>query len=428
MRIGQDKRSIHYARKLDDMDVLARYRDEFYQPAEAIYLDGNSLGLLSKRAERALLTVLDSWKTYGIDGWLKGTAPWFYLSEKLGSMTAPLIGAEPEETIVTGSTTTNLHQLAATFFQPQGNKAKILADALAFPTDIYALTSQLQLRGLNPREHLVKVKSDDGQTLKEEHIIARMTDDIALIVLPSALYRSGQVLDMKRLTRAARERDIPIGFDLCHSIGAMPHALSEWGADFAFWCNYKHLNGGPGAVGGLYVNKRHFGTPPGLAGWFGSQKEKQFDLSQTFTPAPHAGAYQMGTPHVLSAAPLLGALDMLHDAGIERIRRKSLQLTGYMMYLIDVELAGYGFTVVNPRDDVRRGGHIYVEHAEAARICKALKANKVIPDFRPPRGIRLAPAPLYNTFSDVWEAVHCLKAIMDEKQYKMFTNERGAVT
>jgi kynureninase len=254
-----------------------------------------------------------------------------------------------------------------------------------------------------------------------------MTDEVALIVLAGVLYRSGQILDMERLTKEAHKRGILIAFDLCHSIGSIPHQLSEWDVDFAFWCSYKHLNGGPGAVAGLYVNQKHFGSEPGLAGWFGSKKEKQFDMEHTMTPAPDAGAFQMGTPHLLSAAPLLGSLTMFNEAGIEKIRAKSLKLTDYMMKLFDAELKDFGFVIANPREEEKRGGHIYLEHDEAARICKALKENGIIPDFRAPKGIRLAPVALYNTFEEVWETVQVLKTIMTEKQYKKFENKRDVV-
>lgn len=416
-----------YARQLDEQDELSSFRNEFYLRKGTIYLDGNSLGLLSKRAETSLLRVLGSWREFGIDGWTEGTYPWFYLPERLGELAAPLIGALPQEVIVTGSTTVNLHQLAATFYEPQGKKTKIVADELTFPTDIYALQSQIKLKGYDPEEHLVRVKSRDGRTIEEQDIIDAMTDETALVVLPSVLYRSGQILDMERMTKEAHKRNILIGFDLCHSIGSIPHALSEWGVDFAFWCHYKYLNAGPGGVAGLYVNQRHFDRTPGLTGWFGSRKDKQFDMEHTFTPAENSGAYQLGTPHILSAAPLIGSLEMFAEAGIARLRKKSLRLTRYMMDLISRELQGMGFTIGNPLEDSRRGGHIYLEHAEAARICKALKANQVIPDFRAPNGIRLAPVALYNTCEDVWNTVQILKKIMEEEQYKQFENKREII-
>src|SRR5699024_9308350 len=267
----------------------------------------------------------------------------------------------------------------------------ILADELNFPSDIYALKSQLQLRGLDPKDHLVQVKSSDGDTIQEEDIVKAMTDDIALIILPSVLYRSGQLLDIEKLTKEAHQRGIKIGFDLCHSIGAIPHNLHDWDVDFAFWCTYKHLNGGPGSVGALFVHERHFGTSPGLAGWFSSDKDKQFDMEHTLTPANDAGAFQIGTPHVLSAAPLLGSVDLMLEAGIDNIREKSLQLTAFMMELIEEDLKGFNFVIRNTKEDTHRGAHIFLEHPEAARICKALKMKRIIPDFRKPNGIRLAP-------------------------------------
>ncbi len=422
-----EKSSLEYAQQLDREDDLKQYRDEFYIQPGTIYFDGNSLGLLSKRAEKSLLSMLESWKQFGIDGWLKGDNPWFYFSEKLGEKCAPLIGADQNEVIVTGSTTVNLHQILSTFYKPEGKRTKILADELNFPTDIYAIKSQLRVHGLDPEEHLIQVKSRDGQTLDENDIIDAMTDEVAIIVLAGVLYRSGQILDMERLTKAAHERGILIAFDLCHSIGSVPHSLSDWDVDFAFWCTYKHLNGGPGSVAGMYVNKKHFGTSPGLAGWFSSDKNKQFDMEHELSAAPDAGVMQMGTPHLLSAAPLLGSLSMFEEAGIEKIREKSLKMTDYMMTLIDAELNGFGFTMANPRDEEKRGGHIFLEHEEAARICKALKENNVIPDFRTPNGIRLAPVALYNTFEEVWQVVKILKKIMQNEEYKKFENKRDVV-
>jgi kynureninase len=419
--------TLDHAQTLDSRDELAGYREEFYLHPNTIYLDGNSLGLLSKRAERALLASLDDWKQLAIDGWTQGDNPWFTMAEKLGEWSAPLVGAFPDEVIVSGSTTTNLHQLVATFYQPEGKRTKILADELNFPSDIYALQSQLRLRGLDPDEHLIRVKSRDGRFLEEEDIIAAMTDEIALIVLPTVLYRSGQLLDIERLTKEAHDRGILIGFDGCHSVGAIPHRFHEWDVDFAYWCNYKYLNSGPGGVGGLYVNRKHFGKLPGLAGWFGSRKDRQFDMEHVFTPADTAGAYQIGTPHILSMAPLAGSLEMFADAGIERIRRKSLHITAYLMNLIEHELAGMGFTIGNLREDDRRGGHVSLEHREAARICKALKEHGVIPDFRAPNVIRLAPVALYTSYSEVWKAVQILKTIMVEKKYEQYENKRGVV-
>ncbi|WP_409405496.1 kynureninase [Priestia megaterium] len=427
MTLSPSQFTLHHAKEKDRKDVLSQFREEFYLKPDSIYMDGNSLGLLSKRAEHTLLQSLNDWKELGIDGWTEGKHPWFSLSEQLGEMMAPLVGAHAEEVIVTGSTTVNLHQLVSTFYAPQTTRKKILADELTFPSDIYALQSQLRTHGYDPEVDLIRVKSRDGRFLHEEDVIEAMTDEVALVVLPTVLYRSGQVLDMKRLTEEAHKRGILIGFDACHSIGAIPHFFTEWGVDFAYWCNYKHLNGGPGAVGGLYVNKKHFGTAPGLAGWFSSKKEKQFDMEHSLTQSETAGAYQIGTPHVLSLAPLLGALEMFAEAGIENIRTKSLSMTRYLIDGIEAELTEYGFTIGSPVNDKQRGGHVSLEHKEAARICKALKKYGVIPDFRAPNIIRLAPVALYTSYEDVWKVVQLLKKIMSEKLYEKFSNEREVV-
>lgn len=416
-----------FAEQLDQGDVLANYREEFYLTPGKIYMDGNSLGLLSKRAEKSLLKSLEDWKRYGIEGWTEGEEPWFYFSERLGELSAPLVGTTSDEVIISGSTTGNLHQLAATFFEPKEGRNKILADELTFPSDIYALQSQLLLHGLDPETHLVQVKSRDGKLLMEDDIIAAMSEEIALIVLPTVLYRSGQILDMARLTKEAHARGIIIGFDGCHSVGAVPHQFDEWEVDFAFWCNYKHVNGGPGSVAGLYVNRKHFEKRPGLTGWFGSKKDVQFDMLHSFSKAESAGAFQIGTPHILSMAPLAGSLEMFAEVGIEQVRKKSLLLTQYFMDLIDSELVEYGFTLGNPRDDQRRGGHIILEHQESARICKALKKEGVIPDYREPNMIRLAPVALYTSYREVWETVQVLKKIMQGKLYESYENIRGII-
>lgn len=420
----------HYktlAKKMDSEDKLSHFKNDFYFPEDNIYMNGNSLGLLSKRSEQSLLEIVESWKTNGIKGWTQGESPWFYLAEKLSMMIAPLIGALPEEVIVSSSASVNLHQLLATFFKPENNRTKILTDCLAFPSDIYALKSHLLLKGLDPEQHLKIVRCRKGNTIIEEDIIAEMTDDVSLILLPTVIYSTGQLLDYKRITNEARKRNILIGLDLCHSIGVIPHELHNAETDFAFFCNYKYLNGGPGSAGGLFVHKKHFGSYPGLAGWFSSDKKVQFDMKHDLIPAEDAGAYQIGTPHILSMAPLLGSLSNFEEAGINNIHDKSMKLTGFLCELIETELAGMGFTIGTPLCPNSRGGHIALEHEDAPRICKSLKLHGIIPDFRPPDIIRLAPAPLYVSFSDVYEVVRTIKEIMLEKDYKKFENQRELV-
>ncbi|WP_088105901.1 kynureninase [Halalkalibacter urbisdiaboli] len=417
--------TVNFAISKDKEDPLECFKEEFYI-GDKIYLDGNSLGLLSRRAERSLMDVFNTWKEYGIDGWLKGDHPWFFMAQELGEKLAPLVGANGNEVLVTGSTTVNIHQLVSTFYKPTATRYKILADDATFPSDIYALKSQLQLKGYDPTDSLIRIESIHGM-LVEDEIIENMNDDVSLIFLPSVLYRSGQILDMKRLTEEAHKRGITIGFDLCHSIGAIPHYLNEWDVDFAVWCNYKHINGGPGAVGGLYVNQKHFGQEPGLAGWFSSRKDVQFDMKHELEVDVDAGAYEIGTPHVLSMAPLLGALEIFNEVGINQIRKKSLALTNYLIELIESELQTYHFRIASPLDESKRGAHILLEHEHAASICKALKSHRIIPDFRAPNFIRIGPVALYNSFYDIWKTVDTLKNIMEEEQYKTFENTRDII-
>lgn len=415
------------AERWDADDSLRAFRDRFYQAPGRIYLDGNSLGLLSQDAEDATLRALAAWREYAVEGWTDGPEPWFTLAERLSAQVAPLVGATPESVIVTGSTTVNLHQLLATLYTPKGRRTKILADDLAFPSDIYAIQSHLRLRGLDPETHLVSMSSRDRRTLGEADIIAALTEEVAVAVLPAVVYTSGQLIDMPHVTAAARERGVLIGWDCSHSIGAVPHRLDDWGADCAFWCHYKYLNAGPGAVGGLYLNRRHFGRLPGLAGWWGSRKDRQFDMAHTFTPVEGAGALQIGTPHILSLAPLSGALEIYGEAGIERIRSKSLALTAFLRRAIEAELSDYGVGIVTPREDERRGGHLALVHPEAARLCKALRGVGVVPDFRPPDIIRLAPVALYTSFGECLEAVFRLKAILETDAHRSQDSSRELV-
>lgn len=419
-----------WAAELDRADPLARFRERFYLPDGGLYFDGNSLGLLSRDAEAAVLRTIDEWRTLGIKGWLSAPNPWYYLGESLGQLSAPLVGAAPDEVVVTGTTTTNLHALVATFFQPTGARRKIVATALDFPSDLYALRSQIALRGGDPEADLVLVGSRDGRTIAEDDLIAALDETTALLLVPSVLYRSGQLFDLARLARAAHEREVIIGLDCCHSIGAIPHQFDEWGIDFACWCNYKYLNNGPGGTAGLYVNRRHFGRTPGLAGWWGSHKERQFDMATGFDAAPDAGAWQISTIQALSAAPLHGSLAIFAEAGIAAVREKSLRLTRYLIDLLEgsgLTAFPYLYAIGTPREDERRGGHVAVEHAEGPQIVKALKARGVVPDFRPPNVIRFAPIALYTSYSDVWQLVQHLRAIIDGGEHRAFAAARDLV-
>jgi kynureninase len=419
-----------YARSLDLEDPLAKCRENFYVPSETIYMDGNSLGLLCKDSRDSVLRVLDEWAMLGVGGWLEAKHPWFYFSERLGAMCASLVGAAPDEVVVSGTTTVNIHQLVNTFYQPTEERKKIIADELDFPSDIYALRSILKLRGMNPDKDLILARSVDGRFLDEKRIVELMDQEVALLFLPSVLYRSGQLLDVRCLTEEAHRRGIVTGFDCCHSVGSVPHHFDRWGVDFALWCSYKYLNGGPGSTAFLYVNKRHFDREPALAGWFGYVKDKQFDMSLEFEHSRSAGGWQISSPSILSSAPLEGSLKVTLEAGIEAIRAKSLKMTSYLMHLVDELLSQspYNFSIGTPREDARRGGHVAIEHEEGLRICEALRSRGVIPDFRPPNIIRIAPTPLYNTYHEIWRVVQHLRDIIEKREYERFSQERKAIS
>ena len=417
-----------YARERDEADPLASFRDRFDVP-DAHYMDGNSLGPISDAAERTLDRAVEDWRERGIRGWTEGEEPWFWYGERLGEELAPLVGADASEVVVGNSTTVNIHTLVGTMLDrlasrdPDGPRG-VLANDIDFPTDHYAIQSQLRARGLDPDEHLHCVESRDGRTIETDDVIAAMdAHDVGIVFMPSVLYRSGQLFDIERITAAAHERGILAGFDLAHSIGVVPHALAEFDVDFAVWCSYKYLNAGPGSVAGLYVNERHFDATPALAGWWGHDKETQFELHLEFTPADDAGAWQIGTIPVLSAAPLFGAIEIVQEAGIDAVREKSLDLTSYLIHLVDAHLAEHGVSVGTPREPARRGGHVALEHPEAMRISEALRDREIVVDFRPPNVIRVAPAPLYVGFEDIYAVVETIREIIETGAYERYETE-----
>ena len=418
------------ARKLDATDPLSAFRERFDVPDEC-YMDGNSLGPVSADAEAALERAFEQWRDLAIRGWTDADPDWFHYGERLGTKTAPLVGADPQECVVANSTTVNIHSLIGAFLDrrdPADGRA-ILVNELDFPTDHYAIRAQLRTRGLDPEEYLVAAPSRDGRTVETEDVVAAMdAHDVGIVFQPAVLYRSGQLFDVETIAEAAHDRGIDVGFDLAHSIGVVPHDLSAVGVDFAVWCNYKYVNAGPGAVAGLYLAREHFGSMPGLPGWWGHKKETMFEMRENFTPAESAGAYQVGTVNVLSAAPIDGALEVIHDAGIGRIRQKSVALTQYLVDLVDDRLTDRGCRVGTPRDPTDRGGHIAVEHDEAYRLSEALTDRGVVVDFRPPDVVRVCPAPLYTSFEDVWRVVDTIATVLDEGAHREYDRQNGGVT
>ncbi|MFB6153717.1 MAG: kynureninase [Halodesulfurarchaeum sp.] len=417
-----------YARSRDEADPLASVYDRFYQPADEQYMDGNSLGPLSVDAEAAVEAVLAEWRDLAIRGWEAADPDWFHYGERLGDRMAPLLGAAPAECVVTGATTVNIHTLIGSFLDETGGDT-VLANELDFPTDHYAIRAQLRHRDIDPDSGLRTVESHDGRTIEVDAVAKAIEDhEPDIVFMPSVLYRSGQLLDIERIVEAAHAHGAVAGFDLAHSVGVVPHALAEHDVDFAVWCSYKYLNGGPGAVGGLYVAEEHFDVRPALTGWWGHEKASQFDMQPRFTPAEDAGAWQISTPPVLAMAPLDGALDIVHEVGIEAIRAKSLAMTAYLIFLIDEFLDGQGYTVGTPRDSERRGGHVAVEHEEAYRISQALRDHGVTVDYRPPNVIRVCPTPLATRYMDIWAVAETLKTVVETEAFTEYESASSGVT
>lgn len=416
-----------YPSELDNNDRLGHFKHRFYLKKGGIYMCGNSLGLASKDAEEAILTMIEKWKVHGVKIWNVDGGKYYRYSEYLAELMAPLVGADKDEIAITASTTTNIHQAISTLYKPTKEKYKILVDDINFPTDRYAVDSQVILKGYDPKDAVKVVKSFQNKFLIEDDVIEAMTDEVALILLPTVFYRTAQVVDMKKITDAARERNIIIGWDLCHAVGAIEIDLKSLDADFAVWCTYKYFNGGPGSSAGLYVNRRHFDKLPGLAGWFGNKNETQFLLRQEFDPQQDASGWQIGSPSLLSMASLEASLKMFMEAGMSNIRKKSLHMTGYLIYLIEKKLLKYGFSIGNYREDSKRGGHVCLEHDEGYRISLALKARGVVPDFRDPNVIRMAPAALYTSYTDIYKVVDILQDIMETESYKDFDLKRNLV-
>ncbi len=391
-------------------------RDAFLLP-RGIYLDGNSLGPLTYGAQAATERRLKQWQHLAVSGWDE----WFGLAERLSPTLARLVGAKPEEVIATGSITSNLHALLATLYEPKGERRNLLATSLDFPSDLYALSAWAERLG----GELKLIPSRDEHTLHENDIQAAFTPDIAVAVLPTVLYRSGQLLNVEHISAQAHAAGALIGWDAAHSIGAVPHTFHEAGVDFAVWCSYKYLNAGPGAPGGLFVHERHFDRTPGLPGWWGHDKATQFEMRADFRKASGAGAYQIGTPSVIALAGLEGALAVFEEVSIEAVRTRSLELTTHLIDLADAHLPE--FTLRTPRDPSKRGGHIVLEHPHAQALSLALRERRIIPDYRAPGLLRLAPVALYNTEAELEETVQVLRELLETGDYLNVT-QTGQVT
>ncbi|MEP6698341.1 MAG: kynureninase [Verrucomicrobiota bacterium] len=410
------------ARQLDAEDPLREFRDRFHLPLgrdgkTLIYFVGNSLGLMPKTARKIVEQELDDWARLGVDAHLGGNTPWYSFHEGLREPAARLVGAQPNEVICMNSLTVNLHLMLATFYRPTKGRYKILMEEPAFPSDTYAIKTQIRHHGLDPKDALVLARPrEDKYTIRTADIetaLDKHGDELALIVLGGVNFFTGQLFDIAQITAAAQQRGIVVGIDLAHAIGNVPLSLHDWNVDFAVWCSYKYLNSGPGAVAGAFVHERHATNTnlPRLAGWFGNDPATRFrmQLEPEFIPVSSADGWQVSNPPILSMAPLCASFSIFDEAGgMEPLRAKSIQLTSYLNFLL--ESAGSSkLTVITPCEPNERGCQLsFLIHDQPKELFAKLEAAGVRCDFREPNVIRAAPTPLYNTFHEVWRFARIL--------------------
>ena len=405
--------------ELDSADPLSNFRDRFHFPAangaEPIYFTGNSLGLMPKTARGYVEQELDDWARLAIEGHTHAKHPWLPYHEFLTEPMAKIVGAMPIETVVMNSLTVNLHLLMVSFYRPMDERRKIVIEKGAFPSDQYAVASQIKFHGLEPSDVLIELTPRDGEsTLRTEDVIETIESEgnsVALILLGGVNYYTGQAFEMREITEAGHRVGAIVGFDLAHAAGNLQLELHDWGVDFAAWCSYKYLNGGPGAVGGAFVHERHANcnTIPRFAGWWGHEKETRFLMGPEFRPIAGAEGWQVSNPPILQMAALRASLEIFDEAGMSAIRAKSEKLTGYLQFLLD----GIGddrISVITPSNPGQRGCQLSIRVRGGDRtLHERILARGVSADWREPDVIRVAPAPLYNSFSDVFRFAEILR-------------------
>jgi kynureninase len=408
--------SLAFAQTMDVNDPLKDFRNQFHFPTfhekPIRYFTGNSLGLQPKKAAQYIHEELEAWAKYGVEGHFLAKRPWFAYHENLTEYTAEIVGAKQIEVVVTHSLTTNLHLLMVSFFRPSGKRTKILCEAKAFPSDQYALESQIKFHGLS-MEHLVEVAPREGeQIIREEDILDKiheLGDELALVMIGGVNYYTGQLFDMKKITEAGHSVGAIVGFDLAHAAGNINLQLHDWGIDFAAWCGYKYLNSSPGGVSGMFVHERHANKPelPRFAGWWGYNKESRFKMEPGFVPMPGAEGWQLSNAPVLGMAAHLASLELFHEAGMERIGRKRDVLTAFLEFIIqDVSERNKErctFEIITPSEITKRGAQLSIlVHGQGKSLFDKLSDDGVVADWREPNVIRIAPAPLYNSFEDCY--------------------------
>jgi len=404
-----------FAITMDERDPLKEFRKNFGIPKtaegkECIYLCGHSLGLQPKTAATYVEQELKDWAQLGVEGHFRAKNPWVPYHRLLTEQTAELVGARPLEVVVMNSLTVNLHLMMVSFYRPTPGRHKILVEQGAFPSDQYAVKSQIRFHGFDPAKSLIELTPREGEAcLRDadiESLIEREGDEIALLLLAGVNYSTGQAFDMGGITRAGHAHGCVVGFDLAHAAGNLPLNLHEWGPDFAVWCSYKYLNGGPGCIAGCFVHERHERAwdLPRFAGWWGHDERIRFEMGPDFQPMAGAEGWQLSNPSIVSLAVLRASMEIFHAAGMERLRAKSISLTGYLEFLLKCNAPQ--FSIVTPCEPERRGAQLSIQiPADGRTLCERLVCEGVIGDWREPDIFRVAPVPLYSSYHDVFKFV-----------------------
>ncbi len=410
-----------FAVEMDSKDPISKYRERFYIPKQkngedCIYFCGHSLGLQPKSVRSYIEQILKDWGTLGVEGWFHAKNPWMIYDQFLIEQTAKLIGAKPIEVVVMNSLTVNLHLMMVPFYKPTPSRNKILIEYHAFSSDQYAVKSQIQFHGFEPKMSLIEIHPREGEDIIRtediESLIEKEGDSIALIMLGGVNYYTGQAFDMERITGIGHSKGCLVGFDLAHAAGNILLKLHNWDVDFAVWCSYKYLNSGPGSIAGCFIHEKHSNNSelPRFAGWWGHNKETRFLMGPNFEPIEGAEGWQLSTPPILQMAALRASMEIFDEVGMERLKAKSDLLTGYLEFLID-EIKSESISIITPRDIKRRGCQLSIRIQGNGKVLhNKLTSQGVICDWREPDVIRVAPVPLYNTFMDVYKFSKILKA------------------
>lgn len=419
------KFDIDYARQMDSQDPLASYRSKFHLPQhkgkDVIYFTGNSLGLQPKNTEKYLQEELEDWKNHGVEGHFHAKRPWMPYHEQFAKSLARLTGSKESEVVSMGTLTNNLHLLMVSFYRPTSARNKILCEAKAFPSDQYALSSQLRFHGYSSDSLLEISPRENEFTIREEDIykaIEEQGDEIALLMMGGVNYYTGQVFDIEGITKAARSKGVVVGWDLAHAMGNIELKLHDWDVDFAAWCTYKYLNSGPGAIAGLFVHEKHLGKSdiPRFEGWWGHEKESRFSMPDQFVPMNTAEAWQLSNAPVFSMAPQRASLDIFDSVDLEVLRAKSMNLSSYLEFVLTEvgKTKGHSFELITPKDWSARAAQVSVFlHGQGREVFDKLMKEGVIADWREPNVIRMAPVPLYNSFEDIYNFGKILEKVID---------------